>query len=370
MKTIYLLLVFVCCVEFLAAQQPYTPLPVYSSTSQVYTIGTSNTAALGTNAATNYPGINYTSTGNPGFAVSTKWSSFPCPYYSRGGSKVRNQYLIRASELIAAGAPAGGGAIKSVAFNLAAPNALAPITNKGFTVAIGQTAATSLSGFVSGLTTVYSQDFVPSRTYQPGGQLSSWQVHVFNNCFEWDGTSSIVIETCETSVGGGALIGAMTYWTPNLGFNASVYDSTAACGVSTNPLLSTRRPNMQLDIIPGVDGYVASVSAPAASINQNSTFSVNVNIGNATCAATITSATLGYSWNGGTPVNEPWTGSIAPFGGSTHTFSPVETASIAGANVLKTWIRIRTVLHPTVIPMTIRSQPLSMCSLPPALLIL
>ena len=64
-----------------------------------------------------------------------------------------------------------------------------------------------------------------------------------------------------------------------------------------------------------------------------------MNFGNATCAATMTSATLGYSWNGGTPVNEPWTGSIAPFGGGTHTFTPVETASIAGANVLKTWIK-------------------------------
>ena len=139
-------------------------------------------------------------------------SSYPSIYgnWFRG---VKNQMLIRATELQAAGISAGN--ITGLAFDIASPSGG---TMQGFQIEIKSTTQTSLSSWSNNnLTTVFGPS---SYTDQTG-----WNQHDFYNPFLWDGTSNIVIQTCFYSNG----------WSQNSIMNMSNY--------SYNTLLYRRRDN-------------------------------------------------------------------------------------------------------------------------------
>ncbi len=113
----------------------------------------------------------------------TQNSAYPCPYgnWYKG---VKEQMLILASELTAAGASAG--TISALGFSVSSP-AGAPLT--GFTISLGNTTVSSLSSFItSGLTQVYT---ITAYTTHLG-----WNMHTFSTNFIWDGTSNLLVETC------------------------------------------------------------------------------------------------------------------------------------------------------------------------------
>src|SRR5690606_22513643 len=108
----------------------------------------------------------------------------PNPYYTLYYGH-RNQYLIRASELIALGFTAGK--LMSLGFDVVANSGL-PLTN--FTIKMGHTNLTTMPAtWQTGLTQVYTIAVHMAVAV-------SVNTHVFQSPFVWDGVSNINIETC------------------------------------------------------------------------------------------------------------------------------------------------------------------------------
>lgn len=169
-------------------------------------------------------------------------TSFPNPlsaYY--GGTK--HQMLFTAAELTAQGMIAGS-KINSVAFDL---NAFAGNACTNFTIRMGNTASTALTGFVTGTSTVYGPTtFTPSAT----GIVTFTLVTPYT----WDGTSNIVVETVHNAGNGGNGSGTRTNTTTtatntvfygssdNVAGGIAGFDALTSWGVSG---ASALRPNMR-----------------------------------------------------------------------------------------------------------------------------
>ena len=97
----------------------------------------------------------------------------------------REQYIVTAAELTAAGAQAG--LFNSIGFNVVSPNNCGNLPN--FTISLGTTAAEEFvdENFLTGLTEMYSV-----AGYTP---VAGWNVHPFTTPFYWDGSSNLVIQT-------------------------------------------------------------------------------------------------------------------------------------------------------------------------------
>ncbi|HRO97591.1 MAG TPA: hypothetical protein PLY79_11055, partial [Ferruginibacter sp.] len=170
-------------------------------------------------------------------ATSTGASGYPAPFgnYYEGA---KNQFLIKASELTAAGLSAGN--LNSLAFDVVTPE-VEPLQD--FTIGMKQTTLSALSTMETGFTTVYSNaSYVPSAT---GGFDNN--TIIFDTPFAWDGTSDIVIETCFNN----------DDFTSNAVFNQSttayvsslVYRADGISGLCSSTSLSfsySQRPNMRL----------------------------------------------------------------------------------------------------------------------------
>ncbi len=173
----------------------------------------------------------------------------PTPYggYYKNG---REQYIVTAAELTAAGAQAGY--LYSIGFNVQNPNTCADLRN--FTIWMAATDATSFTttSFLTGLEEVYSVDF-----FTP---IAGVNQHTLNTPFLWDGTSNIVIQTSYGMLTS-AVRNASTYYTTTATQQTMYYrsDSTAWQGISTGTR-SLNRPNMVLQIVEPIAG------APAAPI--------------------------------------------------------------------------------------------------------
>ncbi len=109
----------------------------------------------------------------------------PCPYANTYRNE-RVQYIIGASELLAAGG--GAGPINSISLTVAALNNVGPLSN--YRIKIGTTTREAWSNndkvFVQGLTEVWRVS-----SYQPSLGVNS---HYFTQPFLWDGLSNIVLD--------------------------------------------------------------------------------------------------------------------------------------------------------------------------------
>ncbi len=160
---------------------------------------------------------------------------YPSPYgqYYNG---VREQFLILASELQAAGVSAGP--INSVAFDVVTPAGAALVN---FEVKMGHSSQSSLSTWESNLTTVYS---IASYSSVVG-----WNTHQFSVPFVWDGSSNVVIETCFDNYPTGYTTNAIlnqsgTSFASTLDYHS---DGGSVCTtLSPYPSTYMQRPNMQL----------------------------------------------------------------------------------------------------------------------------
>lgn len=197
-------------------------------------------------ATTNFfaePGTSVPSSIRVGAGTSSNsTTSYPNPlsgFY--GGTK--HQMLFLASELQAAGLVAGN--IKAISFDVTAINATA--TCNDFTIRMGTTSNTAMSGFVSGTTPVYNASYTPTAT----GVVT----FTFTTPFNWDGTSNVILETVHNSGNGGNGSGTTVAYTATT-FNsvyarsidnitpatAAAFDATTSTsGVTTT---SMNRPNV------------------------------------------------------------------------------------------------------------------------------
>lgn len=180
--------------------------------------------------------------------------SYPAPY-GNWWMGSRHQFLVRANELLLAGAQPGA-TLTSVAFDVAEVQGQ-PLTN--FEIRAGMTLATALNGtWITGL----NQVLAPLPSYTP---VAGWNTHGFTTPIAWDGTSHLVIETCHVNVN----------WTANCVFRQSATafvssqdyrnDSLTVCSNPTTMENMMQRPNMRLGFgaaVPCTPGSGATLCTP------------------------------------------------------------------------------------------------------------
>jgi hypothetical protein len=170
-----------------AISYPGTAYAWYPTATGGTAVAMGNPAKVSTNQNTYY--VQFDSmqanaqVGN-GTSVSVAFSGLITPYktYWMDG---RVQYLVLASEMATAGANAGN--IGSVAFDVVTAAAQ---TLGNFTIKMGGTSATSMSGYLpnTGFTTVYT-----NAAYVATAGLN---VHTFSTPFLWNGSDNVVVEVC------------------------------------------------------------------------------------------------------------------------------------------------------------------------------
>jgi PKD repeat protein len=164
----------------------------------------------------------------------TVTTGLPNPYYTTWWGN-KEQYLIPASELLAAGLSAGP--ITTLGLNVGNVTTTLSLTN--FAISIGNTALTAISStFQTGLTPVFT---TPSYTTVP----NSMNTHIFQTPFVWDGVSNIIIESCFNN---SAYNGSTQVNTSPTSYPASVYstqDNPTVCANASGNVLSSR-PNFLL----------------------------------------------------------------------------------------------------------------------------
>ncbi|WP_162127322.1 Ig-like domain-containing protein [Flavobacterium phycosphaerae] len=202
-----------------------TPAPVLSvATPAAICSGASTTltalqSVIGAGFATIGTGTSLTSATAQPTAFCNRWPSY------------RMQTVYTAAELTAAGLTAGN--ITSMAYDITTLGDGA--TNSGFTVKIGSTTSSTLSGdFVSttGFTTVY-----PSQTYTH--TATGLQTINFSTPYSWNGTSNIIVEVIHN--GADATNNSITYYTATTG-NTVAYTSTASTNAAS---FSNQRLNVK-----------------------------------------------------------------------------------------------------------------------------
>ena len=234
--------------------------------AQVYTIGTGTTPTTGSNLT-------------------------PYKTFWHDG---RSQYLILASELLAAGT--GPGTITSVAFNVTTTPGQ-PMSD--FTIKMAATSATALgSTFLSPTnpTTVMGPTTLTIST-------TGWYTHTFATPFVWNGSDNVLIDVCfdnTTYTTDGQVMSSTTSFVSTTSHNT---DGAAGCTLAGTGS-SSQRPNMQLSITPAtacvspVSGGTSAASSTSVCPNQN----FNLSISGQTLASGLT-----YQWESSTTATGPWT---------------------------------------------------------------
>lgn len=289
--------------------------PSISSTTNFYAAATSNSAG------TVRVGSGTSSMGT---------TSYPNPlsaYY--GGTK--HQMLFLASELNSQGLVAGN--INSIAFDVTAFSA-AGVCND-FTIRMGTTTNTALTGFVTGTATVYNSTYTPSAT----GVVT----FTFTTPYNWNGTDNLILETVHNAGNGGNGSGTTVAYTTT-SFNsvyaraidnitpagvASFDATTSTSGVTTT---SPNRPNV-------VFGGMTICSSPrmpvTATVNTAPAFDVTDNktvCNNAVTTLSVNTPAANYNNVTWSPVTNLYTNAAAttPYVAGTNAQTVYQRSGTAG----------------------------------------
>lgn len=207
--------------------------------------------------------------------------------YKGSSTGSRMQFLYRKTELNSAGIN-GASTITSLGFNITA--IAGSNIYQGFTIKMGCTNATELNTtFTGGLQTVLnSQNVVISN---------GTNFYTFNNTYDWDGVSNLVVEVCFNNAVASAN-STVSYSNP--GYNAAVYvTGTGVCSAATGTV-SASRPNTyfrkctanavstNLDFAwtPGATLSNDTISNPVASPSSTTTYFVTATDGQNGCVFT------------------------------------------------------------------------------------
>ena len=208
-----------------------------------------------------------------GSAITEGSTAYYTPY---GGfyESARNQYLFRASELLAAGISPGK--LDKLAFNVTNLNlnstAFAGFTIKLKCVTYSVIPTTSMEN--TGLSQVYGPQNINASV--------GWNTYNFTQAYEWDGTSNLLVDVCffNTSWDGNISVQytAMSY-------NSSKYvnaDGSNQCPVTTVDGFGVNRPNIRF-------GNCAGNPGPSA---YNYTWTPTTGLSSSTTYTTIANPTV------------------------------------------------------------------------------
>lgn len=255
----------------------YAPDPIAYGSSA--TVCTGDTVQLGVTFGTSVPSVcgtnpvgcsaSLSATIGTGTAANTS-SSYPAPYANYYNS-AKHQFLFKASELNAVGIT--GGKIDQLDFNVTQIPFGALTAYHEYTINMGCTNATVLTNsWVSGLYNVYTP-----KNYNV---VLGWNSHPFDNAFEWDGISNIIVEICFNEISLG------TFFTNNCvspytatSFVSCHYihiDGTPSCPDLSPTIgtfnLSNNRPNVKFRYCGGAPDsskYTYSWFPPAGILNSD-----------------------------------------------------------------------------------------------------
>lgn len=163
--------------------------------------------------------------------------SFPAPYGNfNWGSK--HQFVIRASELTAAGMVAGY--MGSLTFDIISTNSSQPLQN--FEISLGAASSNVMSGFQSvPMTTVFT-----AASFMPFAGLNT---HVFSTAYYWDGVSDLLIQTCHNNSSASF---NCTFKLTQMPYACCTYFGNSALGVcnsTTSTANVSRRPVMRFNML-------------------------------------------------------------------------------------------------------------------------
>ncbi len=184
-------------------------------------------------------------------------------YYGSG----RQQYLIKASELIAAGYSAGN--INSIGFNVGGTTG-DPATLLGYTIKMAHSAVTVTTTTFQA--PVFTTVFGPVN-YTP--TLNSINTHTLISPFVWNGTSNVIIDICFSNQVVG-VTAYQNYQTTSSFFSTTYYQVDGATSTACTQATGTRgsmRPNMIFSR--GITSVNASSNAITMTVS-NCSVSANV----------------------------------------------------------------------------------------------
>jgi gliding motility-associated-like protein len=205
----------------------------------------------------------------------------PAPYGNWYTSE-RYQFLFTAAELHAAGIT--GGKIDQLDFNVTQINGITAYHE--YTIKMGCTSLSDLnSSFVFGLAQVYNPKI--------HNVVLGWNPHVFDNAYEWDGFSNLIVEICfsegpGTSGFSNYTVNCSSPYTTTSFFSClfSGSDNQDMCSVDNAPVKLQNRPNVQF--------HYCSV-APDSSRYTYNWFPAVSSTSAATTVATVNTSTNYYA---------------------------------------------------------------------------
>ncbi len=230
-----------------------------------------------------------------GTLASVTNNNFPSPYNPKT-RYVKEQYLIPAEQMIAAGH--GAGDIGSVAFYLESlGNNVSTFQFDYYTIKMGTVPEVTFTNgdFKTGLTQVYS-----ASNLSFSAQNIGWVTHTLDTVFHWDGESSIVIEVTRGLSTAGISGGANTRYTAQPNTVITKQNNTADQSTQTSGSRGGNRPDITFGFwesvgcigpeamirieVDGVPDTDAAVSWPSSldtlMMSSCDTISLNVKIDN------------------------------------------------------------------------------------------
>lgn len=243
------------------------------------------------------------------FGTGTSTTSHP---YRGGYDDAKSQYIISASELIAAGF-CGGSSLTSLAFNVSSKSSSQQY--KGFTLRMGHTTATNFPT-ATWLTPTWVNVYSSNWTTALG-----WNIHTFSTSFVWNGIDNVVVQTCYNNTSFTST--DYVYYTTTAS-NTACYnyaDGANGCNMSAS-YTSTGRPNMKFNYTLGADcsgtptGGTTSASPASICVGDSSVLSLT----GQTIACGIT-----YQWQSSPNPVTTWTNIAGATSTSFSTFPVVST---------------------------------------------
>jgi hypothetical protein len=206
----------------------------------------------------------------------------------------RAQYLIRASELLAAGS--GPGSVTALAFNV---TTVPGQTMNDFTIKMAGVSATAL-------TSTFMSPTSPTTVMGPTTvniTATGWYTHTFATPFVWNGVDNILIDVCFDNTSYTTDGQVMSHTASFVSTTNHNTDGAAGCSLTGTGSYSDR-PNMQLSITPAtacvspINGGTTVASATSVCPNQN----FNLTLTGQTLASGLT-----YQWETSSSASGPWT---------------------------------------------------------------
>lgn len=268
-----------------------------------------------------------------GALTTTSSTLFESPFYYNWGG-IKDQFIVRASELTAAGIIAGN--INSLGLDIVNAGA----NFDGFTIHIAHTAntvATTALVPTASLTQVYSN---PSLVLTP----NSLNTFNFSTPFNWDGVSNIIIQTSWSNNNGGVIANSAYVKNDNTSFVSMAYyrvdNATPATVLAANTGNGTysRRPKFTFSAtaVSNVQNSMTWNWMPGTGLNTADTSVVIVNNSGAPMTqaftVTLTNPTTGCVSNATTAAVTINTEELAPVAmNSVQCGTGIPTASVVGS---------------------------------------